>query len=82
MRQPAEEEQKACKMCEAQNGSGCTQMYSPDPKHWICEGWLNKAILDNLQYVCPKCGSNWYEPIEAELPEREVKDENHHRFPK
>ena len=30
-------------MCKTQNKSGCTQIYSPDPNHWIFKAWLAKA---------------------------------------
>ena len=31
---------KACQMCAACNGAGCTLMDFPDPNHWICKTWL------------------------------------------
>lgn len=32
----------ACKLCAENNGSSCITP-TPDPNHWICKSWLNKA---------------------------------------
>ena len=29
---------------------------------------------DDLQYCCPKCGSNWFEPIKEEYTNRTTTD--------
>ncbi len=38
----------ACDMCAIQNKSGCTQIYSPDPNHWICKAWLARARVNRM----------------------------------
>lgn len=49
----------ACKLCEANNGSGCTQVYSPDPENWICKAWLNKTNESYTRQPEPEMVLNW-----------------------
>jgi len=39
---------RACKLCAANNGSGCTTP-EPDLQHWICKAWLKKAATQDLR---------------------------------